>query len=516
EGTTAWRIAFSPDGSRIASAAFGTGLSVVDVTGKPTPGFDPTDSAGITGNDIAWTTDGKQLVVADVNGVVSFWRSDTGRHVRDDQVHSSGAVALDINPAGSTVASASDGLTAVTDIATGETINRLTWYGTVDVSFSADGSRLVVSDRFGTASVLDPSQEGALRQVTANGMSLVSAEVSPTNSGLALVATNEGAPAVWDVAAGYTKLESAIESLPDESVLTASYDGSMHVWSADGPPRLLAPPSSDQIQGASVNEAGDLVAVARSSGAVEVWSVTDARRQLEVSMPNGGAWAVALSPDGRQVAAGGGDDVVVVWDTSTGEQLHSLEGHQDFVGSLEYGADSSQLVSGSRDETAIIWDLDQEEPRFALRLGTGATAVAWNGRGDVVAVAGEDGSVQFWNPATGERLENGIAHAKKVKDIAFDTTGDRLVSASVDRSIIVWDVANQTIEHQVRRGLEPIYVSFSADGRRVLAGDGRLAPHLVYLDGEELFGVAEDKTTRVLSDAECRRYFADPAECPEG
>ncbi len=515
--TTSWRIAFSPDGTRIASAGFGTGLSVVDLTGQPDPGFDPTESAEVSGNDLGWTPDGTQIVVAGVDGVVSFWDGDTGRHIRDDEVHSSGAVALDVSPAGSTVASASDGLSVVTDIATGEIIHRLKWFGTVDVSFSSDGSRYVLADQFGTATVVDPSRADPLRHVTANGMSLVSADVSPTNVGRVLVATNEGAPAVWDVSAGYPGVESHIEPLPDGHVLTAAYDGGVHVWPPDGPPRQLVPPSTDQIQGAAVNQAGDRVAVAHSSGAVEVWSIAEASRQLDLSIGSSGAWAVAFSPDDRFVAAGNGDGTVVVWDASTGEQAHYLQGHDDLVTALEYGADSSQLVSASRDKTAIIWDIEQEEPKFAPRLGSRATAVAWNSRGDVVAAAAEDGSVQFWDPNSGQQLDDGGgAHARSVNDIAFDSTGDRLVSASDDKSIIVWDVATKSVDKQIRRTFEPFGAAFSSDGQRVLVGDGRLGPHVVYLNWEELLRVAEQKATRELSDGECRQFLRDDPECREG
>ncbi len=81
-----------------------------------------------------------------------------------------------------------------------------------------------------------------------------------------------------------------------------------------------------------------------------------------MSMGDSGAWAVALSPDGRFVAGGDGDGRVVVWEVSTRTEVassdQSSDQHSDGVVSLEYGADASQLVSASKDQTAIIWDVD--------------------------------------------------------------------------------------------------------------------------------------------------------------
>src|SRR4051812_38350927 len=41
--------------------------------------------------------------------------------------------------------------------------------------------------------------------------------------------------------------------------------------------------------------------------------------------------SVAWSPDGQHVAAGSGDTCIYIWNASTGELEHLLEGHQDLV-----------------------------------------------------------------------------------------------------------------------------------------------------------------------------------------
>lgn len=72
---------------------------------------------------------------------------------------------------------------------------------------------------------------------------------------------------------------------------------------------------------------------------------------------------VALSPDGRYVAAGSLDRSVRVWDTTSGyllERLEGPEGHQDSVYSVAFAPNGRDLVSGSLDKTIKMWQLSAD------------------------------------------------------------------------------------------------------------------------------------------------------------
>ena len=73
-----------------------------------------------------------------------------------------------------------------------------------------------------------------------------------------------------------------------------------------------------------------------------------------------GVTTVAISPDGRYVAAGSLDRSVRVWDTTSGyliERLEGAEGHQDSVYSVAFAPNGRDLVSGSLDKTIKMWEL---------------------------------------------------------------------------------------------------------------------------------------------------------------
>ena len=71
-----------------------------------------------------------------------------------------------------------------------------------------------------------------------------------------------------------------------------------------------------------------------------------------------------------------------LWDTSTGENTFTLEGHTQAVWSVALSPDGKQLASGSSDGTAKVWD-----------VATGQETLGWEayrtiGPGGVGGVSG--------------------------------------------------------------------------------------------------------------------------------
>jgi hypothetical protein len=75
-------------------------------------------------------------------------------------------------------------------------------------------------------------------------------------------------------------------------------------------------------------------------------------------LPHGSAVeAVAFLPDGRTLAAGGQDNVVTLWDWTTGEKLQVLVGPEDYVHWLAVRADGRLLAASAHDGTVQLGDL---------------------------------------------------------------------------------------------------------------------------------------------------------------
>ena len=63
-----------------------------------------------------------------------------------------------------------------------------------------------------------------------------------------------------------------------------------------------------------------------------------------------------FSPDGTKVVTASDDGTARVWETTRGESLVTLIGHEDVVNSAAFSPDGTRVVTASDDGTARVWD----------------------------------------------------------------------------------------------------------------------------------------------------------------
>jgi WD40 repeat protein len=190
--------------------------------------------------------------------------------------------------------------------------------------------------------------------------------------------------------------------------------------------------------------------------------------------------ALAFSPDGRRLAAGGDDHVIHIWDAVTGKPLTQCRGHTSKVLSIAFRQDGSQLVTAGHDGTVRQWDARtgrQVEPPYDRHTAE-VFAAAYSPDGQRVASAGADRTVRLWR-AKGRQDQAVLrGHTGTVKDLAFSRDGRRLVSASYDTpgsqgdgTVRFWEAAPEATLPVLAGHTEYVYpVAYSPDGRWIASG----------------------------------------------
>ena len=198
---------------------------------------------------------------------------------------------------------------------------------------------------------------------------------------------------------------------------------------------------------------------------------------------------VSYSPDGTQVASGGYDGTIKLWDASTGTEVRTLQGHTNAVWDLSFSSDGTRIVSGSWDHTVKIWDANTgEEIRTLTGLRHGVRCVSFSPDGKHIAsgshpafavaeVEPEPGVIRLWDASSGRELKTLNGHSGGVWSVSFSPDGTHLVSGGAATTpyqpgeIKLWNLSTGA-ELKVFKGhwMEVYSVSFSSDGTRLVSG----------------------------------------------
>jgi WD40 repeat protein len=153
--------------------------------------------------------------------------------------------------------------------------------------------------------------------------------------------------------------------------------------------------------------------------------------------------ALAASGDGQYLAASSFGQVLV-WNPSSGELLQTLP-HNGWVTCLAFSPDGQNLLTAEAGNRLQTWQRNGwQRTQVTLIVGWPAMrALAYSPDGNTLVTGHGDGSILFWDVASGELRFWLAGHAKTITSLAFDRAGKWLASASADGRVRIWDLRIQ-------------------------------------------------------------------------
>jgi WD40 repeat protein/class 3 adenylate cyclase/GTPase SAR1 family protein len=210
-------------------------------------------------------------------------------------------------------------------------------------------------------------------------------------------------------------------------------------------------------------------------GTVMLWDAADGkllrtfeRRRSRFEWQRSEVASVTFDPAGRMLAGGGANGVINLWDTASGDLLHSLSGQGGGIGSVAFHPLQNLLASGTDDGSVSLWDTNDGK---LLRTFRGprseVVSVVFDPTGQILARGSLDGTIMLWETADGTLPRLFERHRSPVSSVGFEPTGRMLAIGSLDNTVKLWDVHNSKLR-RVLEGHRGSVVALSFHQRRPL------------------------------------------------
>lgn len=440
-------LAFSPDDSllavtRLTESLEGLSPLIFDVGAGLI-----TTLEGQGAGDIGFTPDGSRILTAGDDGTVRIWDTESGDELYAYTGHRGPVSDLHISADGSTVASSGELDVKVWDLITLETKAEVfghtgdVW--AIDLNPTAD-LLLTATKSDGTTRLWDLSPYWSHELLgLPNPPGLGAVEFSPVDGTLVTIGAR-GAVSVWDVDTG--REQRTFEAAEHVSRLDIDPSGT-YLATAGSAGAKLYEFSSGEVIGTLVEGVNTFVVDFGPQGLLAVASIDGVR--LWESHTGAGeviselhGISVAFDPAGTVLAMGlaepGVQAFVEIRELDSGETIATLTQHSNLVRGLAFDQAGHLMATASDDTTAILWDTTTFEPLHRLE-GHGAAVLnaAFDPSRREIATASADGTVKIWDVDTGS-LRLTLPARQALTDIAYSPDGRYLAAIGQEGFVTVY------------------------------------------------------------------------------
>jgi len=494
-GADVLALAFSPDGQTLAAGSRDGSMRLWDARRGELRATLMDDNGEIAA--IAWSPDGALVAAACGNKTVRIWKPATGKVVAVLEGHTDNVLAVAFAPDGRLVSGSGDATALVWDVEKRAVVGTLAGHaGAVRaVAVAPNGAIIVTAGddtavRLWDAATFKPL--GALRshQRPVNGLAF-----SPQGLTLASGAVGGGV-VLWDPIArqqrlrlnGNTNNVTGLAFLPDGGgLVSASLDETLRRWPTAAPaiPALLSRPAHGaQAFAVKFSADGKTLATAGQDQMIALRDPMTGEVLETLAGHTALIYDVVFSPDGKRLASAGADGTVRLWSVEEAAQLAVYSGFgKRFanVKAVAFSPDGKEIASGALDGTIKLWNVAERKTRYTLTpQALPVLSVQYSPDGALLATSTgnsqqqqQPGELRLWDVKTGKEVAQLEGHASEIKRVAFDAPGQRLVSASSDRAVRVWNVADRSLLFAFRAEAAVTSVTFLKDPGLVAMGDAR-------------------------------------------
>jgi WD40 repeat protein len=261
----------------------------------------------------------------------------------------------------------------------------------------------------------------------------------------------------------------------------ASASDDLTLWEASSGQVLAALPQGSWVTALTFAHDPHFLATGHDDGTVRYWNWKADTHQLarEFHVHRRAISALAVSKDGKILAAASEDKIISLSETATGKLLGKLPGHTDRIPALAFHPGGELLVSGGWDTTARVWNVRTLEPVILLNTHNAqATALAFNEEGTLLASADAGPTVHVWDFKSNKTLLQLRGPLGEIRCLTFSHDGKKL-ACNGEHMIHLWDPkSGQALAGAGPRPFAHTSVAVSRNGQLLASNGGGSTPRV--------------------------------------
>jgi WD40 repeat protein/tRNA A-37 threonylcarbamoyl transferase component Bud32 len=242
-----------------------------------------------------------------------------------------------------------------------------------------------------------------------------------------------------------------------------------HLWRIGGKvePKPIA--EFTNVTSAALSPTGSLLALAQTGGKIILQDTSAGPQTGSFESGIETVSLLAFTPDGTELAVSK-DEAIRFFALSDGRETSHVE-HEPGMTSMAISPDGRFLAALSKSGSALIWNLRTQQKQSGFAAGTNSTmrAIAFSPDSETVATCAEDG-VNLWNAATGKLIYT-FPHVRSTLNSAAFSPGGKFLTAAGWGGCHLWNL--ETKEDLQESHFNKNMVSsltFSHDGKFLALG----------------------------------------------
>jgi WD40 repeat protein/serine/threonine protein kinase len=268
---------------------------------------------------------------------------------------------------------------------------------------------------------------------------------------------------------------------PDSKLLASVGGGSARLWDAEAAQARGEMPWSAEPRSIDFAPDGNTLLVAGypvndrvRTGVAKLFHVADRQVVASFQWDKGALHSAAFTPDGRGIALGGETGVVNLWRPTPPAEPVFARHHAD-VRSLAFDPAGPLLATAGSDKVIKFWNLADGQLQMSLRGHEAlVSCITFAPDGKLLASGSFDNTVRLWDVSTGQEVAKLEGHGLDQPDrrgihcLAISPNNQVLATAGKDFVLMLWNLNTRKVQAALRGHRAPVRaVAFSPDNTKV-------------------------------------------------